>query len=42
MVWGHLALAIGLGLIVSCGLALVLVWPELEPDDLDESSPPLR
>jgi len=35
MLWEPVSLAIALGLVISAGLWLVLVWPSQEPPDDD-------
>ena len=36
VIWGPFLLALALGLIVSAGLYFAYLWPQVEPDELDE------
>lgn len=40
VIWGPFLLALALGLIVSAGLYFAYLWPQVEPLDDDEATPP--
>ncbi len=36
MVWEPFALAVVMGLLVSAAIYFIVMWPQVEPDDVDE------
>jgi hypothetical protein len=38
VIWGPFLLALALGLIVSAGLYFAYLWPQVEPEELDDEA----